>query len=78
MKLTTLVAAAALMIGGISLIGCEPNNNPSGGQDNGYAGGNGAFGENPANPGEHSGQRFQNDTNNPAANVPTTQPAYGR
>lgn len=66
MKLASLVVAAALAMGGICISGCQSGSQPSD-QNNGYAGGNGAFGENPVNPGEHSEQRF----NNP----PATQPA---
>jgi len=60
------------MIGGVSISGCQssesqPSQQNSGQQNPGFAGGNGAFGENPVNPGEHSEQRF----NTP----PATQPA---
>jgi hypothetical protein len=66
----SLVLVGTLTIGAMTVNGCN-SNNPSeqpNGQSNGTAGGNGAFGENPAQPGEHSGERFNNST-------PTTQPA---
>ena len=67
MRFTSLLAAMALMIGGVSICGCQSSESQPGQQNHGYAGGNGAFGENPVNPGEHSAERF----NNP----PATQPA---
>lgn len=67
MKLTSVLVAAALAIGGICIGGCQSGQSQPSDQNNGFAGGNGAFGENPVNPGEHSQQRF----NNP----PATQPA---
>ena len=61
-----------LSVGALTLVGCQPSNGGTGdqpnGQSNATAGGNGAFGENPAQPGEHSGERFNNSS-------PTTQPA---
>ena len=69
-KITSLVVGGTLL-GGLAVLGCQSNNSPDqqpNGQSNATAGGNGAFGENPAQPGEHSGERFNNST-------PTTQPA---
>ena len=57
--------------------GCESNNTPPSDQS-ASAGGNGAFGEGTANPGEHSDQQFRHDITNSGlngANVPTTQPS---
>ena len=68
-RFMSLVVAASLVIGGMTLAGCQPNNanDQPNAQSGGTAGGNGAFGENPAQPGEHSGERFNNSS-------PTTQP----
>lgn len=61
-RFLSLVTAAALAVGGLSLAGCQPKNNSDqqSAESGGTAGGNGAFGENPAQPGEHSGQQFNN------------------
>jgi len=69
-KFMSLVVVGTLAIGGASLVGCHSNNpeEQPNGQSNGTAGGNGAFGENPAQPGEHSGERFNNSS-------PSTRPA---
>ena len=75
MKLSNLVVASALALGSACLIGCESNNSSP---DHGYAGGNGAFGENPAQPGERSGQRFNSSDSTSFNNGPTTQPTYSR
>lgn len=68
-RFMSLAVAASLVVGGMTLAGCQsnnPNDQPNA-QSGGTAGGNGAFGENPAQPGEHSGERFNNSS-------PTTQP----
>ena len=63
-----LIVATSMAAGGILFVGCQSNNpDRSNGDSGGTAGGNGAFGENPAQPGEHSGERFNNSS-------PTTQP----
>lgn len=71
-RMISFVAAGALALGTTALVGCQSNNNPpdSSSNQNPHEGGNGAFGEDPANPGEHSGQQFRNDT----GVSPTTQP----
>ena len=59
-RLITPLVIAMFAAGALALVGCEssnPTTAPSGDQ-NAYAGGNGIFGEDPANPGEHSRQRF--------------------
>ena len=52
-------------------VGCESNNQQpgAGAQNQGYAGGNGEFGENPVQPGEHSQQRFSQDRDVPSGNL---------
>lgn len=69
-RFATFFVATAIVAGGLSLGGCQPNNSSDqqNAQSGGTAGGNGSFGENPAQPGEHSGERFNNSS-------PTTQPA---
>jgi len=66
MALTTIVAAAAMTVGGMAFLGCE-SSNPSGSQStddrSGFAGGNGEFGESPAQAGEYA--------------QPSTQPPVG-
>jgi hypothetical protein len=54
--------------------GCESNNSQPADQS-AATGGNGAFGEGTANPGEHSDQHFRNSVDSGALNVPTTQPS---
>jgi len=73
MRTTVLTIACSLGLAAFG-VGCESNNNPPSNQS-GYAGanagGNGAFGEGTANPGEHSDQQFRNSVDNGAASVPT-------
>ena len=59
------VLAALLFVG----VGCESSNSSPNDQNNGYAGGNGAYGENPVQPGEHSKQRFDQDRDVPSGNL---------
>ena len=64
MKAHFMLIAPALLIGGAMLLGCESNNQGAAeveGSSSSYAGGNGAFGEDPVNPGEHSGEQFRRD-----------------
>ena len=72
-RLICFAMTSALVVGGVSLMGCQSdkNNPPPAQTSNGYEGGNGVYGESPANPGEHSQQHFENST---GAN-PTTQPS---
>lgn len=73
-RLICFAMTGALAVGGVSLVGCQSENNnppPQSNSDNSYEGGNGAFGESPANPGEHSQQHFEKST---GVN-PTTQPS---
>ncbi|MDB5291777.1 MAG: hypothetical protein JWL69_3018 [Phycisphaerales bacterium] len=73
MRLTTIVAAAAMTVGGMAFLGCE-SSNPSGSQStddrSGFAGGNGEFGESPAQAGEYA-----QPSTNPRSDMPTTRPA---
>ena len=72
LRVTTLVVATALVLGSFALVGCESNGQTDLPRDeSGYtAGGNGAFGENPAQPGDYnysnssgSGQSSSNNAN---------------
>jgi hypothetical protein len=56
LRLTTLAVVATLALGSFALVGCESENQTDLPRDkSGYtAGGNGAFGENPAQPGDYS------------------------
>ena len=65
-KLTALLVVGTLALGTAALVGCHEQQQPES-QPNATAGGNGTFGENPAQPGEHSGEHFNNSS-------PTTQP----
>lgn len=62
-RLITLAAAMCLGVAGLSLVACESNDSGSlpPGENGVTAGGNGAFGENPARPGDYSHQSV--DTN---------------
>ena len=58
-RMTFVFLTGALVLNGMFL-GCASHDDAHATAQNGaYAGGNGVFGENPANPGEHSGQRFR-------------------
>ena len=72
-RLISIALSGSLMIGGLTLAGCQSNDSTPSGQSNAYEGGNGAFGESPANPGEHSQERFRHAT----TDNPTTQPSTG-
>ena len=56
LRVTTLAVATALALGSFALVGCESNGQSDLPRDEaGYtAGGNGAFGENPAQPGDYN------------------------
>jgi len=74
-RMVLILVAAALGIGGIGLAGCGSSGRfgrSASQQDGPYAGGDGAFGEDPANPGEHSGERFRAAI---LASAATTQPS---
>ena len=77
MKGTSFIAFSAIALGSMVAIGCESTNTAPAGQNPGYAGGNGSFGEDPVQPGEHSRQRFDDSTGSQDNSVPTTQPATG-
>ena len=55
-RFTSLAVATALALGSVTFLGCESDNQSDLPRDqSGYtAGGNGAFGENPAQPGDYS------------------------
>ena len=57
--------------------GCESSNTTVGhsDQNQGYAGGDGAFGEDPVQPGEHSRERFNQSRGVSADDAPVTQPS---
>ena len=61
-RLFAFLGMAALAVGSAALAGCGSSNTPvmSSNSSNAYAGGNGAFGEDPVNPGEHAHDRFMN------------------
>jgi hypothetical protein len=70
-RLLTLAAASLSFAGSFALPGCTSNQPASQEQNQAYGGGNGAFGEDPAQPGEYSANRFRAA----AGEVPSTQPA---
>jgi hypothetical protein len=73
MRLTTIVAAAAMTVGGMAFLGCESANSSSSQSTDdrsGFAGGNGEFGESPAQAGEYA----KPPTKTPS-DMPTTRPA---
>jgi hypothetical protein len=63
------ISAGILAVALFAGVGCESNNTAPADQNNGYAGGNGEFGENPVQPGEHSQQRFNQSTDIPPADA---------
>ena len=73
-RVLSFVAAGALLVGGFSLVGCESNNqsNLPPDEQGATAGGNGAFGENPARPGDYD---YGQHANNSSAVTPSTQPS---
>jgi hypothetical protein len=71
-RLMTLVAAASLALGMFTLPGCESNDQAQSDMSGSYAGGNGAFGEDPVSPGVYA-----NTHSSHAAETPTTQPSAG-
>jgi hypothetical protein len=74
----SFVVFGAIAIGAMLATGCESTNTAPQDQNAGYAGGNGSFGEDPVQPGEHSLQRFNASTGTTDQySVPTTQPASG-
>lgn len=78
MKAHLILLASALLIGGAVLFGCASDNEGAKAVENSsspYAGGNGAFGEDPVNPGEHAGEQFRHDA---FGIEPPTQPAAHR
>ena len=62
-RLMTFIATASLAVGGLAFVGCESTLPPD--ERGAYAGGNGAFGENPVKPGAYTGGSSQ----------PATQPS---
>jgi hypothetical protein len=75
MKSASLARAVALFLSALAVVGCESTGTATSSQNPGYSGGNGAFGEDPVQPGEHSTQRFNNSTgiNNGSVTSPSTQ-----
>jgi hypothetical protein len=69
LALTTVLALSAFGVG------CESNNTPPRDQSP-SAGGNGAFGEGVANPGEHSDQHFRDSVDANGVKTPIPQPAH--
>jgi hypothetical protein len=59
-RLFAFLGVAVLAAGSAALVGCGSNHPAmmSSNSSNAYAGGNGAFGEDPVNPGEHARDRF--------------------
>jgi opacity protein-like surface antigen len=72
MRSITWTLAAVLTCGAFGA-GCDSTNTQPADQS-ASAGGNGAFGEGTANPGEHSDQHFRNSVDQSGVSVPTTQP----
>ena len=64
-RICVVVAVALVTVG----IGCESSNSTRSDQNSGYAGGDGMYGENPVQPGEHSKQRFDQDRDVPSGNL---------
>ena len=76
MKNGSAVAAIALAVTmSFAVVGCESSNSTPPDQNPGYAGGDGTFGENPAQPGERSGQRFNQSGDSSSSSIPGTQPS---
>lgn len=65
-----LFTALIIAVASASLVGCSPHNEPASDQGS-TAGGNGAFGESPARPGSHEGDRY----NQEGVGTPATQPS---
>jgi hypothetical protein len=66
-RLISLAAAGCLALGGLALAGCQSTANTPYGNNAGTAGGNGEFGESPAQPGSYTGERAHPaQTNSPA------------
>ena len=65
-RLLIFVAGTSLVLGTLSLSGCAYNdrNMPEDNQG-ATAGGNGAFGEDPARPGSYTGDRYSSPTTQP-------------
>jgi len=76
MRTGSAVAAVALAVTmSFAVVGCESSNSTPPDQNSGYAGGNGSFGEDPAQPGEHSKQRFDRSGDDASSVIPSTQPS---
>ena len=60
-RLVTCFAAACLAVGGLTLLGCNNSNLPPA-EGSGFAGGNGAFGENPSGPGQYDSAAVDDET----------------
>lgn len=65
-KVISFVAVAALTVGGFTMVGCSNQPAQTESHDQGFAGGNGAFGETPRTAGDYS---------NRVSRAPATQPA---
>ena len=73
-----LIAVLILLASIILLGGCGSSNQAgyAASDQSAFAGGTGAFGEDPVNPGEHSRERFMNAVQaGEHVNTPTTKPA---
>jgi len=78
MKTGSAVAVLAFAVSmSFALVGCESSSSAPPDQNPGYAGGDGAFGEDPAQPGEHSGVRFHQSSGGGGSytSIPGTQPS---
>lgn len=68
-RLISLAAAGCLALGGLALVGCESTANAPYGNNAGTAGGNGEFGESPAQPGSYTSERTQSTQTTSPANA---------
>jgi hypothetical protein len=68
--ISLFVVLTAMAVSVFSVVGCSSSNQPAADQGS-TAGGNGAFGESPARPGSHEGDRY----NQEGAGAPATQPS---
>lgn len=76
-RLMSFAAAASLAVGGVVLAGCESSNENLPPNERGaYAGGNGAFGESPVNPGVYTSGNGSQSTTQPSQNTAHADSGY--
>ena len=76
-RLMSLFAVASLAVGGLVLAGCDSSSENLPPNERGaYAGGNGAFGESPVNPGVYSSDSGSQSTTQPSQNTAHSDLGY--